>query len=145
MDTSSIKSHLARNGFVFTDLDSGVRVTARGPKTPADPANDGERDTTVRATKDGRTLHESRHSTRGAGARMYVELADRYLAPVYAVVTDSDVEAGRLSDGRVVQHRFPDMDTAEEWISARERPAAELVRAADLSAEDIRRAEDALQ
>jgi hypothetical protein len=78
------------------------------------------------------------------GARCTVHTR-REPSGVYAVVTDSDVEAGRLSDGRVVQHRFPDMDTAEEWLSARERPAAELVPAADLSAEDIRRAEDALQ
>jgi hypothetical protein len=145
MDKSGIKSHLARNGFVFTDLDSGVRVTARGPKSPADPGNDGERDTTVRAMKGGSALHESRHSTRGAAASKYVKLADRYRSAVYAVVTDSDVEAGRLSDGRVVQHRFPDMDTAEEWMDARERPAAELVPAAGLSGQDLRRAEYALQ
>jgi hypothetical protein len=145
MDKSGIKSHLARNGFVFTDLDSGVRVTARGPKSPADPGNDGERDTTVRAMKGGSALHESRHSTRGAAASKYVKLADRYRSAVYAVVTDSDVEAGRLSDGRVVQHRFPDMDTAEEWMDARKRPAAELVPAANLSGQDLRRAEDALQ
>jgi hypothetical protein len=78
MDKSGIKSHLARNGFVFTDLDSGVRVTARGPKTPADPGNDGERNTVVRAMKNGRTLHESRHSTRGAGASKYVALVEKH-------------------------------------------------------------------
>jgi hypothetical protein len=78
MDKSSIKKRIRRTGFVFTDLDSGVRVTARGPKSPADPGNDGERQTTVRAMKGGRTVHESRHSTRGAGASKYVALVEKH-------------------------------------------------------------------
>jgi hypothetical protein len=78
MQKSSIKDSLARNGFVFTDLDSGVRVTARGPKTPADPVNDGERDTVVKAQRNGETLSRSSHSTRGTAARQYVELVDEY-------------------------------------------------------------------
>jgi hypothetical protein len=78
MDKSSIKSSLARNGFVYTDLGSGARVTARGPKTPADPGNDGERPTVVRVQKGGEQLHRSSHSTRGTAARRYVELVGEY-------------------------------------------------------------------
>jgi len=82
MDTSTIKRRIARNGFVFTDVetdDGTVRVTANGPKTPADPANDGERDTVVRATAGGgETLHESRHPTQGAAASKYAALVEEY-------------------------------------------------------------------
>jgi hypothetical protein len=77
MEKSSIKDSLARNGFVFTDLDSGVRITARGPKTPADPG-DGERKTVVRAVKDGVDVAHSTHRSRGAAAGRYVELVDEY-------------------------------------------------------------------
>jgi hypothetical protein len=78
MDQPSIKERIARNGFVFTDLDSGVRVTARGPKSPADPGNDGERPTVVRVTGHGEALHESKHNTRGAAATVYVQLVRQY-------------------------------------------------------------------
>jgi len=78
MQKSSIKDSLARNGFVFTDLDGGVRVTARGPKTPADPGNDGERDTVVKAQRNGEILSRSAHSTRGTAAGRYVELVEEY-------------------------------------------------------------------
>lgn len=78
MDRSSIKDSLARNGFVFTDLDTGVRVTARGPKTPADSENDGERDTVVKAQKNGDVLHRSSHRSRGIAARRYVELVEKH-------------------------------------------------------------------
>jgi hypothetical protein len=78
MEKSSIKDSLARNGFVFTDLDSGVRITARGPKTPAGPGTDGERDTVVRAVKDGVDVEHSTHRSRGAAAGRYVELVDEY-------------------------------------------------------------------
>ena len=78
MQKSSIKESLARNGFVFTDLDSGVRVTARGPKTPADPGSDGERATVVRVVENGVDVEHSQHSTRGSAAGRYVELVDEY-------------------------------------------------------------------
>jgi hypothetical protein len=81
MDKSTINDALKRSGFVFTDVetpDGTVRVTARGPKLPADPENDGERDTVVRAQRGGETLHESTHGTRAAGARRYVELVEKY-------------------------------------------------------------------
>ncbi len=70
MNKSDITSALKRNGFVFTDVETPggtVRVTARGPKLPADPGNDGERDTVVRAVHEGenpRTLRVQ-HSKRG--------------------------------------------------------------------------------
>ena len=81
MQASTIKNSLARRGFVFTDLDTPngrVRITARGPKSPADPGNDGERDTVVRAQRDGETLHRSAHRSRGSAARRYVELVGKY-------------------------------------------------------------------
>jgi len=81
MDKSAINDALKRNGFVFTDVETPegtVRVTARGPKLPADPENDGERDTVVRAQRGGETLHRSTHSTRAGGARRYVELVQKY-------------------------------------------------------------------
>jgi hypothetical protein len=77
MDTSSIKDSLARNGFVYTDV-GDVRVTARGPKTPADPGNDGERSTVVRVVKDGADVEHSTHRSRGAAARRYVEHVEEY-------------------------------------------------------------------
>ena len=80
MDRSSIKDSLARNGFVFTDLDSGHRVTARGPKTPADPGNDGERKTVVRVVSDGVDVEYEAHRSRGTAARRYVELVEEYSA-----------------------------------------------------------------
>jgi len=78
MEAQSIKSSLARNGFVFTDLDSGARITARGPKTPADPANDGERSTVVEVRRGGEHVHRSSHASRGVAARRYVELVEEY-------------------------------------------------------------------
>lgn len=78
MQKSSIKDSLARNGFVFTDLESGVRVMARGPKSPADPVNDGERDTVVRVVENGVDVEHSQHRSRGAAAGRYVELVDEY-------------------------------------------------------------------
>lgn len=78
MQKQSIKNRLARNGFVFTDLDSGVRVTARGPKLPADPPNDGFRDTVVKAQRNGTVLKRESCRSRGTAARRYVELVEDY-------------------------------------------------------------------
>lgn len=78
MQPQSIKNRLSRTGFVFTDLDSGVRVTARGPKSPADPGNDGFRDTVVKAQRNGQILERSSHHNRATGARRYVELVEVY-------------------------------------------------------------------
>jgi hypothetical protein len=81
MNKSDITSALKRNGFFFTDVETPggtVRVTARGPKLPADPGNDGERDTVVRAVHEGETLERYECSTRSAGAGRYVELVEKY-------------------------------------------------------------------
>ena len=78
MQKSDIKDHLARTGSVFTDLDSGVRVSAMGPKTPADPGSDGERDTVVWVVSGGEDLEYEKHSTRATAARRYVELVEEY-------------------------------------------------------------------
>ena len=81
MQKSDIKQKLARSGFVFTDIETPggtVRVTARGPKLPADPANDGERDTVVEAQRKGEVLERSSHHNRATAARRYVELVEKY-------------------------------------------------------------------
>ena len=78
MQKSDIKDTLARSGFVFTDLDSGPRVTARGPKSPAGPGNDGERETVVRVVSDGVDVEYEKHRSRGVAARRYVELVEEY-------------------------------------------------------------------
>lgn len=81
MDKSDITDALKRNGFVFTDVETPggtVRITARGPKLPADPPNDGERDTIVRAMHEGETLERFECSSRSTGARRYVELVEKY-------------------------------------------------------------------
>jgi len=81
MDKDSINDALKRNGFVYTDVETGggtVRVTARGPKLPADPANDGERPTVVRVVQGGVDVEHSTHSTRSAAARQYVEWVEEY-------------------------------------------------------------------
>lgn len=81
MDKQTINDALKRNGFVFTDIETPggtVRVTARGPKLPADPGSDGERDTVVRAMHEGVTLERHECSTRSKGARRYVELVEKY-------------------------------------------------------------------
>ena len=78
MQKKDIKQKLARNGFVFTDLDSGVRVTALGPKSPADPHSDGERNTVVKAQRNGDVLERESCHNRAVAARRYVELVDEY-------------------------------------------------------------------
>ena len=78
MQKSTIKRRIERHGFVFTELDSGVRVSARGPKTPADSMNDGERPTVVTATRNGETLERVEKTTQAAGASAYVRLVDEY-------------------------------------------------------------------
>jgi len=74
MDRSSIKENLNRSGFVFTDLDSGARITARGPTVPG-PIG---KKTTVRVQKGGETLHTSTHASNGAAASTYVQLVEEY-------------------------------------------------------------------
>jgi hypothetical protein len=81
MQKSTIRRKIERNGFVFTELDSGVRVSARGPKTPADPMNDGERPTVVTAKRNGETLERVEKTTQAAGASAYVRLVDEYSNP----------------------------------------------------------------
>jgi hypothetical protein len=79
MDPSDITDALKRNGFVFTDVetpDGTVRVTARGPKLPADRG--GERDTVVEAQRKGEVLERSSHHNRATAARRYVELVEKY-------------------------------------------------------------------
>jgi len=74
MDAQSIKDNLARNGFVFTDLDSGARVTANGPRVPG-PV--GQK-TVVRVQVDRETIHTSKHHNNATAARRYVELVEKY-------------------------------------------------------------------
>lgn len=81
MDKSAITDALKRNGFVFTDVETPegtVRVTARGPKLPADPGNDGERDTVVKVRRGGTVLAKEAFRTRSKAARRYVELVEKY-------------------------------------------------------------------
>jgi len=81
MDPSDITDALKRNRFVFTDVETPggpVRVTARGPKRPADPENDGQSEIVVKAQHEGVLLERFTCRTRGAGARRYVELARKY-------------------------------------------------------------------
>jgi len=81
MQQSDITDALKRKGFVFTDVETPggtVRVTARGPKAPADPGNDGERETVVKAVHEGVTLERDECSTRSTGARRYVDLVEKY-------------------------------------------------------------------
>jgi hypothetical protein len=81
MDSSDITDALKRNGFVFTDVETpggNVRVTARGPKSPADPDSDGERDTVVKAQHEGEILERSTHRSRAAAARKYVQLVEKF-------------------------------------------------------------------
>jgi hypothetical protein len=81
MQPSDITDALKRNGFVFTDVETpgpAVRVTARGPKLPADPANDGERDTVVKAQREGEVLERSSCRNRATAARRYVELVGKH-------------------------------------------------------------------
>ena len=74
MDAQSIKDTLARSGFVFTDLDSGARVTASGPQVPG-PI--GQK-TVVRVEKGGETVHKSTCHNNATAARRYVELVEEY-------------------------------------------------------------------
>jgi len=75
MDKSSIKDSLARNGFVFTDLDSGVRVTARGPRVPGGKIG---RKTFVKAQRNGDVLDSRRCHSNGHAASVYVDFVDEY-------------------------------------------------------------------
>ena len=74
MEAQSIKDNLARSGFVFTDLDSGARVSASGPEVPG-PV--GQK-TFVRVEKGGETLHKSKHPSNGAAASQYVQLVEEH-------------------------------------------------------------------
>ena len=81
MQPSDITDAVKRNGFVFTDVETPggtVRVTARGPKLPADPENDGERDTVVKAQRGGEVLERSSCRNRATAARRYVEFVEKY-------------------------------------------------------------------
>jgi hypothetical protein len=75
MDKSSIKSKLDGSGFVFTDLDSGVRVTARGPRVPGGEIG---RKTLVRVQRGGETLASRKCSSNGHAASVYVDFVDEY-------------------------------------------------------------------
>jgi hypothetical protein len=81
MQASTIRRKIEAHGFVFTELDSGVRVSARGPKTPADPNSDGGRPTVVTAKRDGETLERVEKTTQAAGASAYVRLVGQYSEP----------------------------------------------------------------
>lgn len=78
MNASDIKQNLRRTGFVFTDLDNGVRVQARGPQSPSTEAHAGERDTIVKATKDGEPLESTACTNHGVAATRYTQMVDKY-------------------------------------------------------------------
>jgi hypothetical protein len=74
MEAQSIKDNLARSGFVFTDLDSGARVSASGPRVPGPVGQDS----VVKVQRNGDVLHKSSHHNNATAARRYVELVEEY-------------------------------------------------------------------
>ena len=83
MRKKDVKQQIKRTGFCFTDVETRdsrtVRISASGPKFPSTEGAAGERDTIVKATgPDGQTLERHRASPQGAGARIYVELVEKY-------------------------------------------------------------------
>jgi hypothetical protein len=78
MNKTAIRRKIERHGFVYTELRSGVRVSARGPKFPADPTADGERPTVVTATRDGEILRRVEKPTQSSGATAYLQFIEEY-------------------------------------------------------------------
>jgi len=77
MKKSAIKSKLRRSGFVYTDLGSGVRVTARGPQSPSTEGT-GEERTVVKAQRDGEILDSTTEPTHTAAASRYVQYLEKH-------------------------------------------------------------------
>jgi hypothetical protein len=75
MEKSDIKSKLDRNGFVFTDLDSGVRITASGPKSPGGEIGTK---THVKAQRNGNVLDSRECASNGHAASVYVQYVEEY-------------------------------------------------------------------
>jgi hypothetical protein len=75
MEKSDIKSKLDRSGFVFTDLDSGVRITARGPQSPG---GDIGAKTYVKAQRNGSVLDSRECASNGHAASVYVQYVEEY-------------------------------------------------------------------
>jgi len=75
MEKSSIKENLDRSGFVFTDLDNGVRVTARGPQVPGGEIG---RKTQVTARKGSETLDSRRCHSNAQAASVYLDFVDEH-------------------------------------------------------------------
>lgn len=72
MQKPDVEDTFERNGFVFTDLESGARVSVSGLEVPV-PV--GQK-TFVRVVRRGETLHKSKHSSSAAAASKYVELVE---------------------------------------------------------------------
>lgn len=75
MDKSSIKETLDRSGFCYTDLDNGVRITARGPQVPGGEIG---RKTQVAARKGSETLASERCHSNAQAASKYVEFVEKH-------------------------------------------------------------------
>ena len=75
MEKSDIKSKLDRSGFVFTDLDSGVRIKARGPQSPGGEIG---AKTHVKAQRGGDVLDSRECASNGHAASVYVQYVEEY-------------------------------------------------------------------
>jgi len=75
MQKSDIRKKLDRSGFVFTDLDNGVRVTARGPQVPGGEIG---RKTQVTARNGSEELDSRRCHSNGQAASVYVDFVNEY-------------------------------------------------------------------
>ena len=75
MEKSDIRSKLDRSGFVFTDLDSGVRITARGPQSPGGEIG---AKTHVKAQRSGEVLNSRECASNGHAANIYVQYVEKY-------------------------------------------------------------------
>lgn len=75
MQKSDIKSKLDRSGLVFTDLDSGVRITARGPQSPGGEIG---AKTQVAARRGSETLDSRECHSNGQAASVYVKYVEKH-------------------------------------------------------------------
>lgn len=75
MQKSDVRDTLDRSGFCFTDLDNGIRVTARGPRVPGGEVG---RKTHVAVRKGSETLASERCHSNAQAARKYVNLVEKH-------------------------------------------------------------------
>jgi len=73
-----VKQNLRRMGFVFTDLGNGVRITARGPQSPSTEGRAGERDTIVKAQREGDVISSKSCTNHAVAAKTYIKYVEKY-------------------------------------------------------------------